>query len=190
MPLAHGSLGCFHSNFTDWCRIPWAIPSGIFLLSKEACYMFFMRKINWSAYSLIILALMPTGPRADIMVMSSIASVIYCLFYIIVCNCDFWKTVPFCSGFNDTSGMSFAVVKTDLYCWLSMLAIFLDLPHIYFLLSKVLFYLYIFCIYFFIKWFGIIFNFILTSLPYFLLTASFLDIEFVFPCLGLYFFFF
>ena len=76
MPLAHGSLGCFHSNFIDWCRIPWAIPSGIFLLSKEACYMFFMRKINWSAYSLIILALMPTGPRADIMVMSSIASFI------------------------------------------------------------------------------------------------------------------
>ena len=27
------------------------------------------------------------------------------------------RLFPFCGGFNNTSGMSFGVVKTDLCCW-------------------------------------------------------------------------
>ena len=34
------------------------------------------------------------------------------------------RLLPFCGGFNDTFGMSFDEVKTDLYCCFSMLAIF------------------------------------------------------------------
>ena len=57
------------------------------------------------------------------------------------------RRFPIFDGFIDISGMSFGVVKTDLYCWVSMLAIFFGSFSYYFLLSKVLFYLYIFCIY-------------------------------------------
>ena len=53
------------------------------------------------------------------MVMSSIAS-----FISLSANVISESLFPFCGGFSDTSGMSFGMVKTDLYCWLSMLAIF------------------------------------------------------------------
>ena len=52
------------------------------------------------------------------MAMSSIASFIS-LFIIVISE----RLFPFLAGFNDMSGMSFGVVRTDLYCSVTMLVI-------------------------------------------------------------------
>ena len=60
-----------------------------------------------------------SGPGADVMAILSIASFIS-LSLIMISE----RLFPFCCGFNNTSGMSFGVVKTDLYFSVSMLASF------------------------------------------------------------------
>ena len=52
--------------------------------------------------------------------MSSIVLLSKPFFVIIISQ----RLFPFCGGFNDTYGMSFSATETDLYCWISMVAIF------------------------------------------------------------------
>ena len=46
------------------------------------------------------------------MTMSSIVLLSKSFFVIIISQ----RLFPFCGGFNDTSGMSFSAIETDLYC--------------------------------------------------------------------------
>ena len=72
--------------------------------------IFFSWGISWSAYSLQILAVIPSGPGAEAMAISSIASFIF-LSKIVISE----RLFPFCEGCNDTSRTSFGEGKTDWY---------------------------------------------------------------------------